>query len=288
MPAKEHDDRAARFLAELYPLAGQAARVLNYLSNLPETLSKSDQELAARIGQVSAQHVAIVIRALVAAGFATRREFSAQLTIGQECLTRFSWNLQGVSTYLRSHKDSDTVRLVLTEPGIESALRREINRRGLPPRLFQTRDAFLNLAHAATSTLTVLAPFIDDTGSEFLIDVFSACKPSVRKEIICRPLSEPHCGVAFRKRKEDFHRLAVHVYEYALTSTLPSGRETFHAKVVLVDDTAFYVGSSNFMGSALDRSLECGVIVHGQNAKDLHNVVEALKAVATLTDASSW
>jgi phosphatidylserine/phosphatidylglycerophosphate/cardiolipin synthase-like enzyme len=59
-----------------------------------------------------------------------------------------------------------------------------------------------------------------------------------------------------------------------------TGRETFHAKVVLVDESAYYVGSSNFMASALDRSLECGVIVHGNSARDIRNVVEALKVIA--------
>jgi phosphatidylserine/phosphatidylglycerophosphate/cardiolipin synthase-like enzyme len=142
-------------------------------------------------------------------------------------------------------------------------LRRELNRRGLPPRLFQTRDAFLNLAHAAKHVLTVLAPFLDDAGCEFLIDLYSACKPDVARELIYRPLNEPHCGGSFRKREKDFERLAVAVYEYALPSTPPSGRETFHAKVVLVDQSAYYVGSSNFMASALDRSLECGMIPLG-------------------------
>jgi phosphatidylserine/phosphatidylglycerophosphate/cardiolipin synthase-like enzyme len=134
----------------------------------------------------------------------------------------------------------------------------------------------------------VLAPFIDDAGCAFLVDLYSACQPAARKQLICRPLTEAQCGVAFRKRKEDFCRLAVSVYEYALPSLLSSGRETFHAKVVLVDDTAFYVGSSNFMGSALDRSLECGVIVHGQSAKDLSNIVDAMTSVATLINSSSW
>ena len=60
----------------------------------------------------------------------------------------------------------------------------------------------------------------------------------------CRPLSEPECGEAFRRRAPDFKRLALSVYEYALPSLLPSGRETFHAKVVLADASAFYVGSS--------------------------------------------
>jgi hypothetical protein len=255
---------------------------------MPLSISTSDQELAARIGGVSAQHVAIVIRALLAGGFATRKQFSLELIATSESLGSLACNLQGVATYLHFHKDANTVDLVVTEPGEGSALRKEINRRGLPPRLFQTRDAFLNLARAATRELTVLAPFIDDAGCQFLIDLFSVCKSSIHKQMICRPLAELQCGLAFRKRKDDFRRLELSVYEYALPSVLPSGRETFHAKAVLVDDNAFYVGSSNFMGSALDRSLECGVIVHGRSAKELYTLVAALKAVAVLTDASSW
>jgi hypothetical protein len=42
------------------------------------------------------------------------------------------------------------------------------------------------------------------------------------------------------------------------------------------------------MGSALERSLECGVIVQGQSAKELHNVVQALKAIATSTPEANW
>ncbi len=61
---------------------------------------------------------------------------------------------------------------------------------------------------------------------------------------------------------------------------LPSRRETFHAKVVLADASSFYVGSSNFMGSALDRSFECGVIVHGETARQLRYVLAALQSVA--------
>lgn len=115
-------------------------------------------------------------------------------------LGRFAANFGGVSIYLRSHKDADAVRVVITEPGNNSALRQEINRRGLPPRLFQTRDAFLNLARGAERMLTVLAPFLDDAGCEFLIDLYSVCRPGAAKELICRPMNEPHCGDALQAR----------------------------------------------------------------------------------------
>jgi phosphatidylserine/phosphatidylglycerophosphate/cardiolipin synthase-like enzyme len=280
MPVQQDDQIVSELLADLHLLAGQAARILQYLSQMPASISGSDAELAARVGGVSAQQVALVKRSLLRTGLAIENGFAMRIVTHPGVLARFAGNLDGVSIYLRSHKDTDTVRIVITEPGNKSALRSEINRRGLPPRLFQTRDAFLNLARGAKHVLTVLAPFLDDAGCDFLIDLYSACGSGVSKELISRPLNEPHCGEAFWRREQDFKRLAVAVYEYALTSALPSGRETFHAKVVLVDEAAYYVGSSNFMASALDRSLECGVIVNGDSARELRNVVEALKVIA--------
>lgn len=277
-----------RFLERLYSFANQAARILSYFSELPESISLPESELAAQIGLVSAEHVAIVIREMIKCGLAVRTSSAVKVALSPEALSTFAQNLLGVDMYKRHHRDSNIVDLVLTEPGDRSALRAEIDRRGLPPRLFQTRDAFLNLARSAEKEFIILVPFIDDDGCQFLIDVFSSCNTTVQAQLICRPLTEPQCGVAFRKRKDEFRRLMVSVYEYALPSMLPSRRETFHAKVVLADDKAFYVGSSNFMASALDRSLECGVIVRGQSARELYSVVAALKAVSRLTDQYQW
>lgn len=287
MLGKDNHGRHEQFLGELHPIAEQAARVVAYLGDRPDAFSRADQELAAKIGRVSAQQVALVRRSLIQAGFAQTDNFSSKLVLGTKALHHLSANLEGIACYLRAHRDADIVNLVLTEPGENSALRRAINRRGLPPRLFQTRDAFLNLAQSAQRRLTILAPFIDDEGAEFLVQLFSACRGGIDLRLVCRPLAEEHCGPSFRKRKNDFHSLGVIVYEYALLSPLPSRRETFHAKVILVDDCAYYAGSSNFMGSALDRSLECGVIVHGQSAHELYGIVEALISVASRIDATA-
>ena len=196
-------------------------------------------------------------------------------------LTGLADNLFGVASYLRLHRDRDSVELVLTEPGQKSALRRAIDESSaLSPHAFQTSDAFLSLARAAKEELTVLSPFLDGQGADFLIELFGFCSPNVRRVLICRSLNEPECGYAFRRRSGDFKRMGVLLYEYVLPSMLPSGRETFHAKVVLADANAFYVGSSNFMGSALDRSFECGVIVRGEAARQLRCVLAALQSVA--------
>jgi phosphatidylserine/phosphatidylglycerophosphate/cardiolipin synthase-like enzyme len=281
MPELSSDGRLDALVGELFPLAGQAARIVGYLAEFPDGIARSDRELASRVAGVSAEHVAVVRRSLVAAGVAVQADFKTLWVSSADVLKSLAENLLGVASYLRIHRDRDLVRLVLTEPGQQSALRRAIDDSyALPPVVFQTSDAFFSLARGATNELTVLSPFLDQQGTDFLVELYSFCGAGVRRSLICRPLNEPECGNAFRRRAADFKSLGVSVYEYALPSMLPSGRETFHAKVVLADASSFYVGSSNFMGSALDRSLECGVIASGEAARQLRSVLTALQSVA--------
>jgi phosphatidylserine/phosphatidylglycerophosphate/cardiolipin synthase-like enzyme len=276
-----NDNRRDELVGELFPLAAQAARIVAYLADFPEGIGRTDLDLASRVGGVSAEHVAVVRRSLLAADIAVRANFETRWASSTDDLRKFAQNLLGVASYLRVHCDRDSVQLVLTEPGQKSALRRAIDdSRALSPVVFQTSDAFFSLARAAKEELTVLSPFLDHPGADFLLELFALCPDRVRRTLICRPLNEPECGDAFRRRAADFRRLGISVYEYALPSLLPSGRETFHAKVVLADASSFYVGSSNFMGSALDRSFECGVIVRDETARQLRYVLAALQSIA--------
>lgn len=281
MQEPSNDGRRDALVGELFPLADQAARIIAHLADFPEEISRTDVDLAARVSGVSAEHVAVVRRSLLAVGIAVRTNFETSWVSSIGDLKNVAQNLLGVASYLRLHRDRDSVQLVLTEPGQKSALRRALDdSRALPPVVFQTSDAFFSLARSAREELTVLSPFLDRQGAKFLVELFALCSEGVRRSLICRPLDEPECGDAFRRHVADFRRLKVSVYEYALPSLLPSGRETFHAKVVLADASSFYVGSSNFMGSALDRSFECGVIVHGDAARQLRYVLAALQSIA--------
>jgi hypothetical protein len=280
MPEPVNDRRFDALVGELYPLATQAARIVAYLADIPAAIDSSDRDLSSRLGDVSAEHVAIVRRSLIENGLAARSSFASRLVAPASVLTALADCLRGVAAYLRVHKDRDAVRLVLTEPGLKSALRRAIDdAQALPPVVFQTSDAFFNLARGAKQELVILSPFMDPQGAELMVELFSLCSPEVRRVLISRPLAEPQCGNAFKPRAADFRRLNVSVIEYALPSSLPSGRETFHAKVVLADDSEFYVGSSNFMGSALERSFECGVFVRGETAKQMRSVLLAVQSV---------
>ena len=79
MPDPSDEASIEALVAELYPLAQQAARIFAYLADFPEGVSCSDSELSSRVGDVSAEHVAIVRRSLLKECFATQEDFS---TIG--------------------------------------------------------------------------------------------------------------------------------------------------------------------------------------------------------------
>src|SRR5260370_38755715 len=127
MLGKDDQGRREQLLEELHSIAEQAARVVAYLGDRPDAFSRADQELAAKIGRVSAQQVALVRRSLGRAGFAETNNFSSKLLLEKKALHLLAGNLEGIACYLRIHRDTAVVNLVLPRPGESSTLRTEIN-----------------------------------------------------------------------------------------------------------------------------------------------------------------
>src|SRR5258708_4949241 len=176
MPER-NDERASEPLVRaLYPIAEQARRILAFLASNPNAFANSDAVLASHVRLVSAEQVAVVRRTLIDNGHADHQAFASVLRVSGSLLERWASNLEGVATYLGLHQDRDDVRLVITEPGQQSALRSEIARRhAISPLLYQTTDTFINLARGAKREFIVLVPFMDDQGVEFLLNLFSLC-----------------------------------------------------------------------------------------------------------------
>jgi hypothetical protein len=138
MQEPRNDSQCDALVGELFPLANQAARIVSHLADFPEEISHTDVDLAARVRGVSAEHVAIVRRSLLAVGIAVRTNFETRWVSSTGDLKNLAQNLLGVASYLRLHRDRDSVQLVLTEPGQKSALRRAIDdSRALPPGSFR-------------------------------------------------------------------------------------------------------------------------------------------------------
>ncbi|MGB6439441.1 MAG: phospholipase D-like domain-containing protein, partial [Methyloceanibacter sp.] len=62
--------------------------------------------------------------------------------------------------------------------------------------------------------------------------------------------------------------------------------ETFHAKIVLADCVAAYVGSANFLYRSREANLECGFLLEGDAVAPVAVLVEAVLRAVGCADAT--
>jgi phosphatidylserine/phosphatidylglycerophosphate/cardiolipin synthase-like enzyme len=140
--------------------------------------------------------------------------------------------------------------------------------------LTDTRDAFLHLARRAKERLIIMTPYIDQTGSTWAAELFEATA-APEKVLVVRGADQlDSCGTQGLR----LQRSATRIFDYSLAGTREDGQpyvETFHAKIVLADGVAAYVGSANFLYRSREMNLECGFLLEG----------DAVAPVAVLADA---
>jgi phosphatidylserine/phosphatidylglycerophosphate/cardiolipin synthase-like enzyme len=144
--------------------------------------------------------------------------------------------------------------------------------------LTDTRDAFLHLARRAKERLVIMTPFIDPLGARWAADLFDATNaPS--KILVLRGLDQVHaCGLP----GEELKARATRICDYYLPRNAGDGpptTETFHAKIVLADGAAAYVGSANFLYRSRETNLECGFLMEGDAVVPVAVLVDALLGV---------
>jgi Phospholipase D Active site motif len=109
------------------------------------------------------------------------------------------------------------------------------------------------LAQAAVRRLVVMTPFIDAEGFRWLRRTFEAAPPECRKILILRNADRYAVELGV-EHAEWLRSLHVFVHDYHLSHDAASGRqlpiETFHAKLVVADETLSYVGSANLLSSS--------------------------------------
>lgn len=171
-----------------------------------------------------------------------------------------------------------TARFVVTLPPEPSrlgeALRKDVA--SSVTTLTNTNDAFRHLAQRAVVRLVIMIPFIDRSGAEWATELFGL-SPAQERILIVRGITQldtcgPH-GQALR-------RVATRIVDYGGRPT----DETFHAKIVLADGVAAYVGSANLLHRSKEVNLECGMLVEGPAVQAIKVVVDA---VLSTFDAAS-
>lgn len=202
-----------------------------------------------------------------------------------EKFERIAFAMSAIAHYQRNvHQDATTVNVVLTKPPTPSQLEKKLSEVGWRTADIEPTDqAFHNMVSAASTRVIVMTPFFDVKGATWLKDLFLSVGSGVEKVLILRTLEN--------KAKEDYPKgydsiapwlaeRGVKTFNYSLPRASGVGRETFHAKVVLCDNNAAYLGSSNMTSASLEHSMEMGVSLKGRAAADVAVVLDAVMKAA--------
>lgn len=186
--------------------------------------------------------------------------------------------LQAIHFYRNEiHRDADAVDVVLTKPPNPSVLTKTLEGMLLGTwGLLDTCEVLPSIAESALERFVVMTPFLDEVGGEILLALFRQVASPVRKQLILRTTADGALPVGYVAVEVALAELGVEVFNFRLETPEGKGTETFHAKVVLADSRSAYVGSSNMNKWSFQYSLELGLLVSGQAAGRIGQVVDAV------------
>ena len=121
---------------------------------------------------------------------------------------------------------------------------------------------------------------MDEVGAKIVINLFERTS-APEKYLVLRaePDGKPPSGLA--GVRQVLESLGVQMLSFHINKADSPGNETFHAKVVLADAAAAYVGSSNMHKWSFEYSLELGLYVRGMAASRISDVLTAVRAVSS-------
>jgi hypothetical protein len=136
-----------------------------------------------------------------------------------------------------------------------------------------TTDAFQHLASLARERFTIMIPYIDSVGADWAAELFESTAALVKTLVIRDASQLARCRAAGRR----LERVTTRVIDYGGPNL---SEETFHAKIVLADGLAAYVGSANLLRRSKVANLECGMLVEGPAVQAVTVLLDAVIAIA--------
>jgi phosphatidylserine/phosphatidylglycerophosphate/cardiolipin synthase-like enzyme len=154
------------------------------------------------------------------------------------------------------------------------------------PALTATNEAFLHLARRSKRRLVLITPFIDTAGIKWALELLMATE-APEKILIVRDRAQ---FAVYEWETTQLAQIGTEILEYRVLH--PAGTrlkpiETFHAKIVMADGSAAYVGSANLLHSSIEVALECGFVIEGHAVRQVADVVEAIISVARAHSAAA-
>lgn len=268
------------------PWPGTAARLLEGLAALGPGTWPLEHICKASASGTEPGHASQVLAGLAAAGLcaASTADDSWHCEFAPAELQRLAHVLNGAEHFRRMRLNPEVIELAVTMPLAPTYLEKELAATlGRPGGFLTTSSAFVRLAQSASHRLVVMTPFIDAGGFRWLRRVFEATRSECQKVVILRDTDQ--YAVELGVQHADWlQALQVSVLDYHLSHSIAAGRalpiETFHAKLVVADDTFAYVGSANLLNSSEGLSLETGFLVDGGTATQVARLVDAVLRVA--------
>ncbi|MBS0339849.1 MAG: hypothetical protein JSS56_04950 [Proteobacteria bacterium] len=275
-------------LAGLADKAGLAATLLDAWAGLPADSVQSARSLvdSAQLGVTEEGATQGLLERAVGLGLVESTLTGFKPRDG--ALARFprlAFALHAVEHYRSAvHRDATLAQVVLTKPPRPSALEQKLSALGWrTTELEPTEHAFHGMVRAARRRVVVMTPFFDSTGAAWLQELLSYVCPGVERMLILRSLEDntrKDYPFGFDAISPWLNAQGVRVFNYSIPR-MEGGRETFHAKAVLCDRGAAYLGSSNVTAASLEHSMEMGVVLQGRAAAGVGEVIDAVLAAAT-------
>lgn len=275
-------------LAGLADKAGLAATLLEAWADLPADSVQSARSLVdtAQLGvteegatkDLLERSAGLGLVEVMSAGYKPRNAMHARFQ-------RLAFALHAVEHY-RSfvHRDSTVAHVVLAKPPRPSVLEQKLSALGWrATELESTEHAFHRMVRAAQRRVVIMTPFFDDVGATWLQELFSYVSPGVERVLILRSLEDStrkDYPFGFDNISSWLSAHGVRVFNYSIPRT-DGGREIFHAKAVLCDRSAAYLGSANMTAASLEYSMEMGVVLEGRAATTVAEVIDAVLQAAT-------
>lgn len=141
-----------------------------------------------------------------------------------------------------------------------------------PPAVRQTAGVLLELIDGATSEVVLATPYVDQPAVSAVAGALATARG---RGVDVQVITSPGRGQEFAGLGGGELALggAVRVTEVR-TEISPLGS---HAKVLVVDRERAYIGSANLTSAGLERHLEVGVVVYGQQVGELARLLAAMQ-----------
>lgn len=145
----------------------------------------------------------------------------------------------------------------------------------------QISSALLDVCRTAQDTLLIVSPYLESQGVEWLQPgIEGAIRRGVDVTVISRELrkGEPNMTALtdlFEITGEANGTLRVFDY-YEPDPNSQKPLYTLHSKVLIADERTAYIGSANFTNYGLSQNLEVGVILSGDDVRDLQSVFDSV------------